>query len=98
MQHWRAALVHPASWQHVGDLRCWRWRRAIGLLVTMLLTRAIAQTELNVKLTRTTPQYSGLIRVQGGRFVDAACNVFPVVGLNACAPGAHTAILYTMFL
>lgn len=30
------------------------------------------------------PDYTGFIRVQGGKFVDADCNQFPVTGLNAC--------------
>ncbi|KAK9917882.1 hypothetical protein WJX75_009220 [Coccomyxa subellipsoidea] len=29
------------------------------------------------------PDYTGFIRVQGGKFVDADCNQFPVTGLNA---------------
>jgi hypothetical protein len=29
------------------------------------------------------PEYRGFIRVQGGKFVDADCNQFPVTGLNA---------------
>lgn len=32
------------------------------------------------------PDYTGFIRVQGGKFVDADCNQFPVTGLNACVP------------
>ncbi len=32
---------------------------------------------------RIIPDYKGFIRVQGGRFVDDSCNLFPVTGLNA---------------
>lgn len=66
---------------------------AARMMVAALLCAAAqpgwSQTELNVQLTRATPEFSGFIRVQGGRFVDAACSVFPVIGLNACAPAAR---------
>lgn len=32
---------------------------------------------------RIVPDYKGFIRVQGGQFVDDACSLFPVTGLNA---------------
>lgn len=61
---------------------------AIALLCAAA-REAAGQTELNVQLTRVTPDFAGFIRVQGGRFVDAQCSVFPVVGLNACAPTSN---------
>ncbi|KAK9821607.1 hypothetical protein WJX81_006064 [Elliptochloris bilobata] len=55
----------------------------VALVLCTAARESAGQTELNVQLTRVTPEFSGFIRVQGGRFVDAACSVFPVVGLNA---------------
>ena len=85
--------------QHVtAAVRCWhpgRCSRAVARLHLLMVAvaflcgaarEAAGQTELNVQLTRVTPDFAGFIRVQGGRFVDAQCSVFPVVGLNACAP------------
>jgi hypothetical protein len=52
-----------------GDaLRC----VAAGLLIVVVVA------DLGV-----LPEYSGFIRVQGGKFVDGDCNLFPVTGLNA---------------
>ena len=57
--------------------------RALGALrsIVAALCLALASADRGI-----LPEYSGFIRVQGGKFVDAACNLFPVTGLNACVP------------
>ena len=70
-----------------------RAQAALRCAAAMLLV-ALATADRGI-----LPAYSGFIRVQGGKFVDAACNLFPVTGLNACVAQWHRLIgsLYCTF-
>lgn len=54
-----------------------RAQAALRCAAAMLLV-ALATADRGI-----LPAYSGFIRVQGGKFVDDDCNLFPVTGLNA---------------
>lgn len=53
-------------------------------LVAILLICVLTATAFSANVDKgIIPDYTGFIRVQGGKFVDADCNQFPVTGLNA---------------
>lgn len=56
-------------------------RLAAAALCALCLVAAVSSVAAD---RRIIPDYKGYIRVEGGRFVDDNCNLFPVTGLNAC--------------